>query len=413
MFNESQALDIVAFANSAATENSPPDPSVDRLEQLDWSFDGAKTSYLTHGIHPYPAKFIPQIPNALIQELSSVGDTVADIFCGSGTTLLEALQLKRHAIGIDANPLAALISRAKTLILHDDDLDQLSAHRDKCQRLVTTVRSMDAGLFRDLPNFKSEGWRPDESMCEFWFQPFVVEELAEVLRLQRGLGPRARIIAQTALSANVVAVSKQDSDTRYTRSDKSIAPGDAIQRYVTSLGQAIASVGEVSDLLEERFTCTVHPSDILSAPEVGKIDLMVTSPPYPNAFSYHLYHRTRMLWLGMDPETFKKQEIGSHRKYSAKGRNAIDETTFAAEFTKIMRWLADRMDAGSYACFVIGNSTIRGRLIDNADIISSVSASCGFSEAARIERTIKSTRKAFNPAYGKIKTENLLIMKRT
>ena len=39
---------------------------------------------------------------------------MADIFCGSGTTLVEALMLGRHAIGVDASPLACLISDAKT-----------------------------------------------------------------------------------------------------------------------------------------------------------------------------------------------------------------------------------------------------------------------------------------------------------
>jgi site-specific DNA-methyltransferase (cytosine-N4-specific) len=412
VFNEREAMEVVAFAAGDAPSNDN-EPPVERLKALDWSFTGAKTSYLTHGLHPYPAKFIPQIPNAVIQELSSVGDKVADIFCGSGTTLLEALQLKRNAIGIDANPLAALISRAKTLILDDEDLAELAAHRDDCRRLGDSLRQIDGGLFSDLPAFTSSGWRPDAEMCEFWFEPFVVEELAEVLRLQLRLSERARSIAQVALSANIVAVSKQDSDTRYTRSEKSISPGDTIQRYVSSLGQAIVATGEVADVLEERFSCTIHASDILNAPDVGNIDLMVTSPPYPNAFSYHLYHRTRMLWLGMDAEAFKRQEIGSHRKYSAKGRNQIDETTFATEFAKIMRWLADRMKTGAYACFIIGNSTIRGRLIDNAELISSVGAKCGFAESARIERTIQATKKAFNPAYGKIKTENLLIMRRT
>lgn len=50
-------------------------------------------------------------------------------------------------------------------------------------------------------------------------------------------------------------------------------------------------------------------------------DLMVCSPRYSNAFSYHLYQMTRMVWLGMDEKRFKRQEIGSHPKYSAKGTN--------------------------------------------------------------------------------------------
>src|SRR5207302_2623847 len=49
---------------------------VTKLRELNWDFADASTGYLTHSLHPYPAKFIPQIPNALIQELSSVGDTV-------------------------------------------------------------------------------------------------------------------------------------------------------------------------------------------------------------------------------------------------------------------------------------------------------------------------------------------------
>lgn len=113
-FSDEQANEIEAFAKGQTEPSSGSDDAISKLLGIDWTFSDAKTNYLTHGLHPYPAKFIPQIPNALIQELSSVGDTVADIFCGSGTTLLEALTLKRNAIGIDANPLSALISRAKT-----------------------------------------------------------------------------------------------------------------------------------------------------------------------------------------------------------------------------------------------------------------------------------------------------------
>jgi DNA modification methylase len=55
------------------------------------------TTYATHGIHPYPAKFIPQIPHFFIQTCSKKGEVVLDPFCGSGTTLVEvrALSIKK------------------------------------------------------------------------------------------------------------------------------------------------------------------------------------------------------------------------------------------------------------------------------------------------------------------------------
>src|SRR4029077_16589733 len=102
-------------------EEPTPAAEIRRLQQINWDFRDAKTTYLTHGLHPYPAKFIPQIPNALIQEFSTVGDTVGDIFCGSGTTLVEGLLLKRNVVGVDANPLACLVTEAKTTRFGEGD----------------------------------------------------------------------------------------------------------------------------------------------------------------------------------------------------------------------------------------------------------------------------------------------------
>src|SRR5690606_29865192 len=112
------------------------------------------------------------------------------------------------------------------------------------------------------------------------------------------------------------------------------------------------------ELVEPRFTCNVLEANLLDAPEVPALDLVVCSPPYPNAYSYHLYHRTRMVWLGMDQPKFKKQEIGSHRKYSSKGQNAATVETFSAEFTQILKWLSGALKRDGYACFVVGDSTL-------------------------------------------------------
>lgn len=51
----------------------------------------------------YHGNFAPQIPNELIQRFTKQGQTVMDVFMGSGTTLFECEILKRNYIGFDIN----------------------------------------------------------------------------------------------------------------------------------------------------------------------------------------------------------------------------------------------------------------------------------------------------------------------
>ncbi len=421
-FTPTEADAVVGFAQistddgrteeTVVTAEERSTPYLGKLSAIDWDFAGAKTSYLTHGIHPYPAKFIPQIPNALIQELSGVGDTVGDIFCGSGTTLVEALTLKRHAVGIDANPLACLISKAKTGGCSESDSLDLLALVQRARTLGDSL--MPSNNEEDLfpsSKFSSKEWRPTFDKLDFWFELHVIEELAEVLAWCRQLtSDTARNLALAAFSSIVVAVSKQDSDTRYVRREKNIPPGDVLRRFARSLEQVTRSATEFSDVLEPRFTCEIVEANLLDSPAIPQLDLVVCSPPYPNAFSYHLYHMTRMVWLGMDQPRFKKQEIGSHRKYSSNGKNGATAETFKTEFSEILAWLAKKLKRGGYACFVVGDSTLKGQRINNADLISQAGQTAGFHEVMRIDRTMQATKKAFNPAIGKIKTENILIL---
>ena len=76
-----------------------------------------KTTGLTHGMHRFPAKYIPQIPGWVIDQVAETDDVVLDPFCGSGTTLVEGLLRPGRTIGIDCDPLACMISRAKTAVV--------------------------------------------------------------------------------------------------------------------------------------------------------------------------------------------------------------------------------------------------------------------------------------------------------
>lgn len=419
-FSDEEVSAVISFAKSpsethhgtANIRDAEPPPYVKALSNIDWDFESAKTNYLTHRIHPYPAKFIPQIPNALIQELSSVGDTVGDIFCGSGTTLVEALTLKRHAVGVDANPLACLIAKSKTGMLEDADFEALQALAAKSREFGNSIlMSSEGGDLFPSERFISSKWRPNYDKLDFWFDAHVIEELAEILDWCKSMpSESARNLALTSLSSIIVAVSRQDSDTRYVRREKNIPQGETMRRFSKTLEQATHTALEFTDIAEPRFQRHVIEASLLDAPQIPCLDLVVCSPPYPNAYSYHLYHQTRMIWLSMDQPKFKREEIGSHRKYSSSGKNGATAETFRSEFTYIFRWLAQHLKRGGYACFVIGNSTLKGQVYNNADILSETSKAAGFREAMRITRTMQSTKKAFNPAIGKIKQEQILIL---
>ncbi len=86
-------------------------------EDISWSFEDLSrkdTSYATHGYHRYPAKFIPQLARRCIEEYTDKEDIICDPFMGCGTTLVEAIISGRKAVGVDINPVAWLITKAKT-----------------------------------------------------------------------------------------------------------------------------------------------------------------------------------------------------------------------------------------------------------------------------------------------------------
>ena len=85
--------------------------------ELSWSESALPQSARTkhvHGLHPYLGKFPPQLAEALIGRHCPVGGLVLDPFCGSGTTLVEAVGLGRDAVGCDVSAFNALLAREKT-----------------------------------------------------------------------------------------------------------------------------------------------------------------------------------------------------------------------------------------------------------------------------------------------------------
>src|SRR5438094_494819 len=89
IYEDAADLGVSAVASPAIElqrldELRSPAEVLSRLVEVDWAFESDDTSYLSHDLHPYAAKFIPQIPGTLISALSLRGELVWDPFGGSG-----------------------------------------------------------------------------------------------------------------------------------------------------------------------------------------------------------------------------------------------------------------------------------------------------------------------------------------
>lgn len=64
------------------------------------------------GSAAHPAKMLPAIAAHAVRSYTRPGDLVLDPMCGIGTTLVEAIRLGRHALGVEYEPRWARLARA-------------------------------------------------------------------------------------------------------------------------------------------------------------------------------------------------------------------------------------------------------------------------------------------------------------
>ena len=365
-----------------------------KLKTVDWNFNNASKDSLA-SIHPYPARFIPDIPRELISALGCNKEAVVlDPFCGSGTTLLEAQRAGFESVGIDLNPIACLISSVKTkklpqgfLSIATDVYEQAKSTFDGCVNIPT------------IPNL------------DHWFKPDVQKALSSLLRhINEQCDINLKNALKLALSSIIVRVSNQESDTRYAAVDNSYTADDVFVAFLTACNK----IYEAKKGNKGNLECSkILNKDILSvlALDFDKpVGLVITSPPYPNAYEYWLYHKYRMWWLGFDPIQVRTFEIGARPHYQKK--NGQTEEDFQKQMSSVFDLLSEVLLSGGHICFVVGRSVIKGKIVDNAKLIRRVAEEHGMVFGANIEREIDSTKKSFNLKYGKIKTENILIFRK-
>lgn len=393
-------------------ENKIFDP-IGNIEKIDWDFVGADTQFLTHNFHSYPAKFIPQIPRRLIQLFSVKGDIVLDPFCGSGTTLVESRLLGRNSIGNDLNPLACLISKVKVTPIP--------------YRVLKTLEDLITSIERDI-NVQYGQLRLDKPLkpqldsdvrkfprVNYWFKKHVQRELAIIKKHIDGITNQdLRDFCLVGFSSIIVRVSNQESDTRYARVEKEIRPFDAFSFFKNKIKNMAERMRAFNERCDHKVSAKVYCRDsrYLSFLPDNSIDLILTSPPYVNAYDYALYHKHRLYWLGFDPKKLKGREIGAHSKFSKKEKVETELENFQNDMKKAFEENYRVLKKTGYCCVVVGNTTLWGQEIRTNEIFWKIAKGCDFKLRKDFVRSIDIKKIGFNPKFGRRRNEHIIIFEK-
>jgi len=391
-------------------ELASPKRVLRRLTEQDWAFKDDDTRYLTHDLHPYPAKFIPQIPANLISSLSLRGDMIFDPFGGSATSAVEAVRLGRRSISMDANPLSAIMGRVKTGYMSPEirtDLEQLLAaveghilsHGTGVADWGSSLMAKYAKHIPEIPNLSK--WFSDTAIGELALLRFLIEQTTNGL---------SRDSALLALSRIVLRVSFQDSETRYVAVAKAIPPTLTLRAFLETERRIVRRLELAArdfQYADARFLVGDSRRAISSNIGENSVDLIVTSPPYPNATDYHLYHRFRMFWLGFDPKALGDVEIGSHLKHQ---RDGSGFGSYRADMSEVIRDCARVLRPGRYAVFVVGDAVFNGETFSTAAAIGELASECGLQLVGVIERPLHDTKRSFAAPARRARAEHLVVL---
>lgn len=380
----------------------------DHLRGLDLAFTDDDTRFMGHDLHPYPAKFIPQLPGTFVSLLSARGELVFDPFGGSGTTALEAIRLGRRAVSVDANPMAALIGKVKTARVAPESAAELHLLHGALRALLNSLPADPMELV-----IKYRAHAPIIANCEKWFADAAFGELAHIkFRIKQLKCETATNIALLALSRTVLSASFQDSETRYKSVPRHVSVGETTRRYVKEFESVMRSVGRNAAATRYGIS-NFLTGDVrnLNADDIAddSVDMVMTSPPYGNATDYHLYHRFRLLWLGFDPIALGKVEIGSHLKHQR------ESSGFESYFADMLRALSEMgrvLKHGRYAVLVIGDSVYKGETFDTARLLAYRAADFGFESSCVIERSLHKTKRSFSSAGRRAAAESILVLRK-
>ena len=250
-----------------------------------WDFKGITKSGI-HNIGKYPATMVPdmqyQLLSVISKHLNNKNITLLDPFCGSGTTLVIAQELRINSVGIDINPYATLLSFVKT---HKYD------RTDVCDA-ISTIKS----------NLKQESNFPiyDFYNIKKWFRDDIIKSLSQIRHCI--LLERSQDIRKFFWICFSEIIFKFSNDRTSTFKLHAL-PKEKIDLIEDKcIEYFIKIINDNSEHLNYSNTTSSNiiygdSSSIINNKLKGKFDIICTSPPYGDNPTTVTYGQASILFL--------------------------------------------------------------------------------------------------------------------
>ena len=378
----------------------------------DWSFEGTtptQTSKLSHCYHRYPAKFIPQLVEKLMDEylIDHRSFHVNDLFMGSGTTLACAIARGYYTSGTDINYSAELITRAKCTPIEPILLkNKVGKFLEDLSFLSETRRFFSKKHKPHIPKSKIE-------RIQYWFEPETINELGVILsRINHEKDDNVKLFLRCCFSHILKTCSRWLMSSTKPTIDKNKKIRKPMCIFKKHLNKMLRGNEAFWMVVPERVKrnnryLTIKRQDARQQPvEDNSVDIQITSSPYVTSYEYADLHQLTTIWL--EPEVnlkeYKSEFIGTSVKTNGTrilksqiGKKIVnnlqkDNKKMADEVEAFFVDMQECFDEtrrilkiGGRCCYVIGDTKLRGVGILNAEVFAESMQYSGL----KIDRIIK------------------------
>jgi DNA modification methylase len=400
-----------------------------------WSFQGSGIRRGAHALLHYPAMMVPDLQRAIlasILESSPETRTVLDPFVGSGTVLVESMQLGLDFCGVDINPLAGLACLAKAGPYY------VAAFDEKRCALVSRVR---ADMREHIPR--------DFGGRDKWFSIETAKALEKIhyhIRTEPSLWARrlfwlalCRVVRTTSNSRmSTYKLHKRSAEDKSIEADPIANFSKALKVFSTNLHYQRDIFANSGFLRNGRYQgeleIQISDNSILSTPNFGErsFDVVMTSPPYGDnrtTIPYGQFAYLPLHWIHLEDIQPNMDEMllanthatdsaslgGSLRSTKAKvekladtfphARQFIDTIhgnesgikrfgSFFYDFMKSVERISARTSTNGYHVWTTGNRRIGGHIVPMDDLLAEILASRGIDVLGKIRREIHSKKMA-------------------